>query len=116
MTMPHDVTDLYLSPVALAVDARLQELGQLDAADLRFRLILETNTEPRSRADAIRTVLADASYLVPTHGWDLGWDDRGLRLTHDGHTLVLGIPTNVRTFVESFSDAPAKAVAAAPML
>ena len=27
---PHDVTDLYLAPVLLAVDARIGELGKLD--------------------------------------------------------------------------------------
>ena len=26
---PHDVTDLYLAPVVLAVDARIEKLGEL---------------------------------------------------------------------------------------
>lgn len=107
MTMPHDLTDLYLSPVALAVDGRLQELGRLDDAELRFRLALETNNEPRDRAAAVAAVLADVAYLTPTHGWELEWDSRGLRLTHDGHTLVLGVPDNLRAYVESFAAAPA---------
>jgi len=29
-TRPHDITDLYLAPVALAVDACIEELGNLD--------------------------------------------------------------------------------------
>jgi hypothetical protein len=106
MTMPHDVTDLYLSPVALAVDERLAELGTLSDQELTFRLALETNSEPRSRAAAESAVLADAAYLVDTHGWDIEWDPRGVRLTHDGHTLVLGVPANVRAYVESFAPVP----------
>ena len=29
-TRPHDVTDLYLAPVRLAVDARIEKLGRVD--------------------------------------------------------------------------------------
>ncbi len=93
-------------PVALAVDTRLQELGQLDPEALRFRLTLETNSEPRTRADAIKTILEDAAYLIPTHGWELVWDPRGIRLTHEGHTLVLGVPANAAAFVDSRESFP----------
>ena len=37
-TRPHDVTDLYLAPVALAVDARIEELGQLDKDELVYEV------------------------------------------------------------------------------
>lgn len=30
------------------------------------------------------------------HGWTAAWHDRGLRLSHDEHELVLGIPANLR--------------------
>ena len=36
----------------------------------------------------IRTV----THLIDCHGWEFSWDARGLRLTHDAHTFVLGIP------------------------
>jgi hypothetical protein len=39
---PHDVTDLYLAPVLLAVDARIGELGKLD----KDRLVYEVGWSP----------------------------------------------------------------------
>ena len=78
---PHDVTDLYLAPVVLAVDARIEQLGQLDKDGL------------------LRTV----THLVDCHGWESSWDPRGLRLTHDAHTFVLGIPA---VFHEYLEDSP----------
>ena len=89
---PHDVTDLYLAPVLLAVDARIDELGKLDEDGLSYEVALESDTPDitrRMREDAlIRTV----THLVDTHHWEFSWDPRGLRLTHDTHTFVLGVP------------------------
>jgi hypothetical protein len=102
MTMPQDLTDLYLSPVAIAVDKRLEELGRCPQAELNYRLAVETNSTPRLRVDAIAAVVADAGYLVDTHHWRLVWDPRGLRLSNDDHSIVLGVPDNVRDYVNSF--------------
>ena len=41
---PHDVTDLYLAPVLLAVDARIEELGKLDKDGLAYEVALESNS------------------------------------------------------------------------
>jgi len=91
-TRPHDVSDLYLAPVLLAVDARIDELGKLDKDGLSYEVALESDTPDitrRMREDAlIRTV----THLVDTHHWEFSWDPRGLRLTHDTHTFVLGVP------------------------
>lgn len=35
-TRPHDITDLYLAPVVLAVDAKIAELGRLDQQGLAY--------------------------------------------------------------------------------
>ncbi|WP_187365875.1 hypothetical protein [Trebonia kvetii] len=46
-------------------------------------------------------VLSDSSpHLTETHHWTLSWDPRGLRLTHDAHTFVLGIPAVFRDYLE----------------
>jgi hypothetical protein len=91
-TRPHDMTDLYLAPVVLTVDARIEELGHLDKDGLAYEVALESDSPDftrRFREDAlIRTV----THMIECHGWELSWDPRGLRLTHDAHTLVLGVP------------------------
>jgi hypothetical protein len=102
MTMPQDLTDLYLSPVAIAVDKRLDDMARCPQAELNYRLALETNASPHKRADAIAAVVADAGYLIDTHHWQLAWDPRGLRLSNADHSIVLGVPDNVRAYVNSF--------------
>jgi hypothetical protein len=102
-TRPHDIPDLYLAPVVLGVDARIEELGRLDKEGLRYEVALEANSPDytrRMREDAlIRTV----THLIDRHDWEFGWDPRGLRLTHDAHTFVLGIPA---VFLEYLEDSP----------
>ena len=96
---PHDYTDLFLAPVALAVDQRLEELGGLDPAELQRRIALESNQYTRHAADRGNAVAASATYLLDLHGWTASWDDRGVRLSHDSHGLVLGVPPNVAAYV-----------------
>jgi len=89
---PHDVTDLYLAPVLLAVDARIEELGKLDKDGLAYEVALESDspdTTAQMRQEALITTI---THLVDTHHWTFSLDPRGLRMTHDEHTLVLGIP------------------------
>jgi hypothetical protein len=97
--LPHGIHDLYLAPVAMALDARIDELGQLSLAELRKTVAVESNEAewtPELREDAL---LATVGYLIETHGWTLEWAPRGLRLTHGAHTLVLGIPPVFREFL-----------------
>jgi hypothetical protein len=98
--MPHDLTDLYLAPVVLAVDARIEELGQLDKGGLAYEVALESDSPdftPRMRQEAlIRTI----THLTDSHGWEFRWDPRGLRLTHGAHAFVLGIPAVFREYLE----------------
>jgi hypothetical protein len=99
-TRPHDITDLYLAPVALAVDARIEELGRLDKERLIYEVALESDTPdytPSMREDAlIRTI----THLIDGHDWAFSWDPRGLRLTHDEHTFVLGLPAGLVDYLE----------------
>ncbi len=42
-TLPHDLTDLNLAPIALAIDQRIEELGRLDAKDLAYEIALKSD-------------------------------------------------------------------------
>ena len=89
---PHDVTDLYLSPVLLAVDARIEELGRLDRARLAYEVALESDLPDISRQMREEALIRAITHLSDTHHWAFSWDPRGLRMTHDAHTFVLGMP------------------------
>ena len=100
---PHDITDLYLAPVALAVDARVEELGRLDKEGLAYEAALESDTPDFTRQMREEALIRTVTHLVDTHDWKFSWDPRGLRLTHDSHTFVLGLPP---VFVEYLQDNP----------
>jgi hypothetical protein len=105
-TRPHDLTDLYLAPVVLAVDARISELGRLDKDRLAYEVALESDSPDYTRAMREEALLRTMTHLIDTHDWDFSWDPRGLRLTHEAHTLVLGIPA---VFLEYLEDDTSKA-------
>ncbi|MGH3188463.1 MAG: hypothetical protein ACRDOL_14545 [Streptosporangiaceae bacterium] len=102
-TRPHDMTDLYLAPVLLAVDARIEELGRLDKERLAYEVALESDSPDFTRPFREEALIRTVTHLIDRHGWELSWDPRGLRLTHDVHTLVLGVPA---VFVEYLEDSP----------
>ena len=89
---PHDVTDLYLAPVLLAVDARIEELGQLDEGGLAYEVELESDLPGITRQMREEALMRAITHLTDTHHWTFSWDPRGLRLTHHAHTFVLGLP------------------------
>ena len=101
-TRPHDASDLYLAPVMLAVDARIEELGKLDKAGLAYEVALETDSLDITRPWREEALIRAITHLIEPHHWELSWDPRGLRLTHDAHTFVLGIPA---VFLEYLGDA-----------
>lgn len=98
--LPHDVIDLRLAPVALHVDSRLQEMAALDPAALQVHIAMDTDRDGATPAQRGRDVVGSVCRLIDLGGWKPSWDDRGVRLTHGTHTLVLGVPANVRTYVE----------------
>jgi len=102
--MPHDITDLYLAPVALAVDARITELGRLGTEQLAYEVALESDAADFTQAMREEALIRAITHLVDCHDWAFSWDQRGLRLTHDAHTFVLGIPP---VFGEYLSGQPA---------
>ena len=102
-TRPHDLTDLYLAPVVLTVDARIAELGRLDRDRLAYKVALESDLPDFTRAVREEALIRAVTHLIDSHDWKFSWDPRGLRLTHDTHTFVLGVPA---VFLEYLADAP----------
>ncbi len=102
-TRPHDISDLYLAPVALAVDARIEELGQLGKDGLAYEIAIESDLPDLTRRFREDALMRTVTHLIDRHDWELSWDPRGLRLTHDGHSLVLGIPA---VFLEYLDGSP----------
>jgi hypothetical protein len=101
---PHDLTDLYLAPVVLAVDARIEELGRLDKSGLAYEAALESDTPDFTRRMREEALIRTVTHLIDGHDWKFSWDPRGLRLTHDAHTFVLGIPA---VFLDYLQDSTA---------
>ena len=102
---PHDITDLYLAPVALAVDARIEELGHLDKNRLAYEVAIESDSPAFTRRMREEALIRTITHLTDRHDWRMSWDPRGLRLIHDGHTFVLGIPAVFLEYLEGSSKA-----------
>ncbi len=102
-TRPHDITDLYLAPLVLAVDARITELGRLDRNELAYEIALESDAPDFTRAMREEALIRTITHLTDRHAWEFSWDERGLRLTHGPRTLVLGVPAVFRDYL---ADAP----------
>lgn len=99
-TLPHDVTDLHLAPVLLALDARLSEMSLLDLDELVQRVAIDGDcpdwTEDMRRSGLLDTV----QHFIDMRGWKLSWDPRGLRIKHGRHHVVLGIPDTFRNYID----------------
>lgn len=98
---PHDITDLYLAPVVLGLDARINELAALSAADLARQVALESDEADwtaEMRGDAL---LRTVAHLVDLHGWALAWNARGIQMSHDRHSLVLGVPASFHHYIDA---------------
>lgn len=100
ITPPLDIVDLYLAPVTLSLDQRLNELAEVAPEDLDFRVALETNVQPKDKALRAEALLGTITYLVELHDWRVSWHPRGLLVSHRHHELVLGLPPNLRDYLE----------------
>ena len=104
-TRPHDLADLHLAPVALRVDTRIEELGRLDRDRLAYEVALQSDLPDLNRSMREEALIRAVTHLIDSHDWAVSWDPRGLRLTHDAHTFVLGIPAVFLEFLEGTSEA-----------
>jgi hypothetical protein len=98
---PRDLTDLYLSPVAIELDRRLDELCGLTVKDLELKVALSTDREASLPSERTELFLQSLAHLLPLHGWELAYEARGVRVRHGDHSLVLGVPDCVREYVGS---------------
>jgi hypothetical protein len=102
---PHDVTDLYLAPVLLAIDARIETLSKQDKDGLAYEVALASDSPDTTRQRREEALITTITHLVETHHWEFSWDPRGLRMTHGEHTLVVGIPA---VFLDYLGDDPVR--------
>ena len=97
--LPRDLADLELAPIALQVDRRLEQLGQLSNRELVLEIAAGTDHDPvpgRCASLLLELLVRD----LHLHAWSLTWCDRGLRLSHDRRELVLGLSPGLRDFIE----------------
>jgi hypothetical protein len=92
IALPHDTSDLLLAPVLLAIDASIERLAALPLEQLAVEVAFVSNVPDRSRAEREHGLLETICRDVDCHGWQFAWDPRGLRLSHSGRHLVLGVP------------------------
>lgn len=98
---PHDPSDLLLAPVALQVDAKLQALSGMSREKLARHLALEIDRDPRTQEQRAKDVVDAATNLIDMNGWTAAWDERGIRLTHGRHSLVLGVSATLVEYVRA---------------
>ncbi len=97
---PHDTHDLYLAPVALELDRRLDEFEGLDDEGVVLKIALTTNREARDAEHRARLTLEALTHSVDLHGWDVTLAPRGLQLAHGDHQLVLGLPASLQGYLQ----------------
>jgi hypothetical protein len=97
--LPRDVADLYLAPVVLALDARIEELSQLGPDQLAFQIALNGDHPEWTAGLREAGLLQELEHTVEMHDWELSLDRRGIRMTHEHHTLVLGIPDTLTAYL-----------------
>ncbi len=98
--LPHDMTDLRLAPVALAVDAAIEDLGRLPLEKLAWQVESHRDVTEVTADDRRGWLLAQIESRVEKGKWELSFDDRGVRLTHGKHTFVLGAPATFTAYLE----------------
>lgn len=103
-TLPHDVTDLRLAPLLLALDERLEEMGRLTSDELRRHVAVISDQPDWTRELRAAALLVAVERFIDCHGWTLAWHLRGLQVSHDDHRLVLGIPANFAEYLVGGAD------------
>ena len=102
MPLPHDVVDLQLAPVALAIDKELETLGAWDGAELDEQILISANrsaTDLNARSDREKILVEVVTRGLDLHGWVISCDERGVRMRHHDNTIVLGVSDSLRRFL-----------------
>jgi len=98
--LPHDISDLHLAPLVLALDARIDELSKLTLDELHRHIALVSDRADWTREVREEGLVVAVQHALDCHDWKLTWHDRGIRLSHGSHHLVLGAPATFAEYVE----------------
>jgi hypothetical protein len=104
--LPHDAADLYLAPLLLVLNERLEELNGLALDDLRVHVGLVSDQPDWSRDMRETGLLHAISHTIDCHDWTLSWHQRGLRVSHGKHQVVLGVPATFAGYLDGAQPAP----------
>lgn len=106
MIIPHDLTDLYLAPVLLAVEARIEQLSKLDPTELALEVALSSDAPDWTRRWREQALAAAVGHLIDLHGWELTADTRGLRLAHRRRSVMIALPMQIEAYLADAPDTP----------
>jgi hypothetical protein len=99
MIIPNDLPDLYLAPVLLEVEARVDRLSTLAPDDLSVEIALTSDAPDWSRAWREQALATALQHLLDLHGWTLSVDGRGVRLEHRRRTVTIALPPQLEEFL-----------------
>lgn len=98
--LPHDTADLYLAPLLLVLNERLEELSRLELDQLHAHVGLVSDQPDWSREIREAGLLEAVRHTIDCHDWALSWHPRGLRVSHGKHEVVLGTPATFPAYLE----------------
>ena len=96
---PRDLSDLYLAPIVLGIDARIEHLASLSPAEfiLAVEIVADRPIDYRTlREEALLSAIVG---LDDYHGWTFDWHPRGLRISHGDRSVVLGVPSTFTDYL-----------------
>ncbi len=98
--LPHDATDLYLAPLLLVLNERLDELSRLDLGELHAHVGLVSDQPDWTREIRETGLLGAIRHTIDCHEWELSWHSRGLSVSHGKHRVVLGVPPTFAEYLD----------------
>jgi hypothetical protein len=98
--LPHDTADLYLAPLLLVLDQRLEELSRLELDQLHAHVGLVSDQPDWTREIRELALLEAIRHTIDFHAWELSWHPRGLLVSHGKHRVVLGVPNTFGEYLD----------------
>ena len=99
MNIPHDLTDLYLAPVVLAIEACMERLGRLAPDELALEIALSSNAPDWTRSWREQALTSAIEHLIDVHGWSLTVESRSLRLAHRRRVVLMALPPTLEAYL-----------------
>jgi hypothetical protein len=99
MIIPNDLTDLYLAPVLLEIEARIDRLSRLEPAALSLEVALTSDAPDWDRGWREHALAAAITHLIDLHGWEVTVEGRSLRLAHRQRAVVIALPQSLEAFL-----------------